>query len=117
MPELKTVTIAGSRFYEHPVTGSQVPGVTTVIDTLSKPALPRWAAKETATFAVANRKSWEGLDDAAAIDLLKGAPWRMSGGVPACTSVFLGKIGTSASTNFLNDRIRAAALYTTRLVS
>jgi len=80
MPELKTVTIAGSRFYEHPVTGSQVPGVTTVIDTLSKPALPRWAAKETATFAVANRKSWEGLDDAAAIDLLKGAPWRMSGG-------------------------------------
>ena len=38
-----------------------------------------------------------------------------SGGVPACTSVFLGKIGTSASTNFLNDRIRAAALYTTRL--
>jgi hypothetical protein len=38
-----------------------------------------------------------------------------SGGVPASTSVFLGKIGTSASTNFLNDRIRAAALYTTRL--
>ena len=38
-----------------------------------------------------------------------------SGGVPACTSVFLGKIGTSASTNFLNDRIRAVALYTTRL--
>jgi hypothetical protein len=38
-----------------------------------------------------------------------------SGGVPASTSVFLGKIETSASTNFLNDRIRAAALYTTRL--
>jgi molybdopterin-binding protein len=38
-----------------------------------------------------------------------------SGGVPACTSVFLGKIGTSASTNFINDRIRAAAIYTTRL--
>jgi len=38
-----------------------------------------------------------------------------SGGVPACTSVFLGKVETSASTNFLNDRIRAAALYTTRL--
>jgi hypothetical protein len=35
--------------------------------------------------------------------------------VPACTSVFLGKIESSASTNFLNDRIRAAALYTTRL--
>lgn len=40
-----------------------------------------------------------------------------SGGVPASTSVFLGKIGTSASTNFLNDRIRAAALYTTRLTN
>ena len=38
-----------------------------------------------------------------------------SGEVPASTSVFLGKIGTSASTNFLNDRIRTAALYTTRL--
>jgi len=35
--------------------------------------------------------------------------------VPACTSVFLGKVETSASTNLLNDRIRAAALYTTRL--
>jgi hypothetical protein len=35
--------------------------------------------------------------------------------VPACTSVFLGKIESSASTNFLNDRLRAAALYTTRL--
>ena len=80
MPELKTVTLAGSRFYEHPVTGQQVPGVTTVIDVLSKPALPRWAAKETATFAVANRKSWQDLDDAAAVDLLKGAAWRLSGG-------------------------------------
>ena len=79
MPELKTVTLAGSRFYEHPVTGQQVPGVTTVIDVLSKPALPRWAAKETATFAVANRKSWQDLDEQAAVDLLKGAPWRMSG--------------------------------------
>jgi len=80
MPELKTITVAGSRFYEHPVTGQQVPGVTTVIDVLSKPALPRWAAKETANFAVANRKSWQDLDDQAAVDLLKGAPWRMSGG-------------------------------------
>jgi hypothetical protein len=38
-----------------------------------------------------------------------------SGGIPACTAVYLGKIGTSGTTNFLNDRIRAAALYTTRL--
>jgi hypothetical protein len=38
-----------------------------------------------------------------------------SGAVPACTDVYLGKIETSASTNILNDRIRAAAIYTTRL--
>jgi hypothetical protein len=35
--------------------------------------------------------------------------------IPACSQIFLGKIGTSSSTNFINDRIRAAALYTTRL--
>jgi hypothetical protein len=38
-----------------------------------------------------------------------------SGNVPACSQLFIGKIETSASTNMLNDRIRAAALYTTRL--
>lgn len=80
MPELKTVMVAGARFYEHPVTGRLAPGVTSILDVaLSKPALPRWAAKETAMFAVANRKSWQDLDDAAAIDLLKGSPWRISG--------------------------------------
>jgi hypothetical protein len=35
--------------------------------------------------------------------------------IPACSQVFLGKIETSASTNFINDRILDAALYTTRL--
>ena len=35
--------------------------------------------------------------------------------IPACSQAFLGKIETSASSNFLNDRIRAVALYTTRL--
>jgi hypothetical protein len=38
-----------------------------------------------------------------------------SGAVPACTDVYLGKIETSGTTNQLNDRIRAAAIYTTRL--
>ena len=37
--------------------------------------------------------------------------------IPACSQVFLGNIETSASTNFINDRIRAAALYTTRLTN
>ena len=37
------------------------------------------------------------------------------GAVPACSQIFLGKIETSATTNQLGDRLRAAALYTTRL--
>ena len=80
MPELKTLMVAGARFYEHPVTGQTVPGCTSILDSLSKPALTRWAAKETATFAVQNVRSWQDLDEQAAIDLLKGAPWRQSGG-------------------------------------
>jgi hypothetical protein len=40
-----------------------------------------------------------------------------SGAVPACNNIALGKIATSATTNQLNDRIRAAALYTTRLTN
>jgi hypothetical protein len=38
-----------------------------------------------------------------------------SGAVPACTDVYLGKSETTASSGFFNDRIRAAAIYTTRL--
>ena len=40
-----------------------------------------------------------------------------SGAVPACNNVALGKIETSASTNFLNDRMLAGALYNTRLTN
>jgi hypothetical protein len=40
-----------------------------------------------------------------------------TGGVPACNQIFIGKIETTATTNQLNDRIRAAALYTTRLTN
>jgi hypothetical protein len=35
--------------------------------------------------------------------------------VPACDNVYIGKIETSTSAQFFNDRIRTAALYTTRL--
>jgi hypothetical protein len=38
-----------------------------------------------------------------------------TGGVPACNQIFIGKIETTATTNQFNDRIRSAALYTTRL--
>jgi len=40
-----------------------------------------------------------------------------TGGVPACNQIFIGKIETTATTNQLTDRIRAAALYTTRLTN
>jgi hypothetical protein len=38
-----------------------------------------------------------------------------TGGVPTCNQIFIGKIETTATTNQFNDRIRSAALYTTRL--
>ena len=40
-----------------------------------------------------------------------------TGGVPACNQIFIGKIETTATTNQFNDRIRAVALYTTRLTN
>ena len=39
------------------------------------------------------------------------------GAVPACSQIFLGKIETSATTNQSGDRLRAAAIYTTRLTN
>lgn len=77
-PTIKTVRGPGGRWYVHPATGVQAPSVTTILSVLDKPALPRWAAKVTAEYAVANRDSWTGLDEAAAVDLLKGSPWRDS---------------------------------------
>jgi hypothetical protein len=40
-----------------------------------------------------------------------------TGGVPACNQIFIGKIETTATTNQFNDRIRAVALYTSRLTN
>lgn len=66
------------RHYTHPVTGQLLPSVTNVIGILDKPAIPRWAAKLVAEQAWALRGSLDQLDEAEAIDLLKGAPWRNS---------------------------------------
>ncbi len=38
-----------------------------------------------------------------------------TGSVPACSQVFIGKTESTSISNICNDRIRAAALYTTRL--
>lgn len=53
-----------------------VPSVTTILNNLSKPALPNWAAKEVAKYAVENIPSWENLPPDDAVDLLKRAPYR-----------------------------------------
>lgn len=53
-----------------------VPSVTTILANLNKPALPNWAAKKVAEFAVENIPSWENLPPDDAIDLLKRAPYR-----------------------------------------
>jgi hypothetical protein len=79
-PANSTTGWSGARVYTHPITGVAVPSVTTILGVLDKPALPRWAAKETAMYAVENVESWRGLDPVSAVELLKGAPWRMSKG-------------------------------------
>ena len=50
--------------------------VTTVLNVISKPALIRWSAKQVAEFAVSHRDLWVDLEEQAAVDLLKGSPWR-----------------------------------------
>lgn len=75
-PKLAKTTRTG-RTYQHPVTGEEFPSVTTVLGIVGKgEALKHWAANEVAKYAVNNRKAWETLDTAAAIDLLKREPLR-----------------------------------------
>lgn len=54
--------------------------VTTVLGVLNKPALPSWAAKSAAEFAIKNHNTISDLlsrgQGKAAIDMVKGAPWR-----------------------------------------
>jgi hypothetical protein len=67
-------TTAKGRVYVHPVTGEEVPSVTTIISGgVPKPALTPWAAKMAAEYAVANWETLGGLSDAERIDLIKGA--------------------------------------------
>jgi hypothetical protein len=78
-----TKKIDNDRWYEHPITRAQVPSVTTILDSLAKPALVTWAANTTATWAVDNIEAVVQLaatDREAAVDLLKGARWRTTRG-------------------------------------
>lgn len=60
--------------------GQQYFSVTTILNVLNKPALPSWAAKSVAEYVVQNFSIVSDLvgqgQRAAAIDLMKGSPWR-----------------------------------------
>ena len=58
--------------------GDLVMSVTNAQSALSKPALPRWAAKVVAEQAWALRGSLLELEEDEAVDMLKGSPWRSS---------------------------------------
>jgi hypothetical protein len=72
----------GLRFYEashrYKLDGAWVPGVTTILGVLDKPALPKWAAKSVAEYVANNRAGVEHLWDMgerALVDALKSVPW------------------------------------------
>jgi hypothetical protein len=77
-PRNATTLKTGGRFYDWK--GERFWSTTTVIGALNKPAIPAWAAKRAAEFAVDQSDNWLGLvrtgQKQAAVDLIKGAPWR-----------------------------------------
>lgn len=56
----------------------ECPSVTTILNNIAKPALTYWAAREVAKYAYSERDTWHQLEEQAAIDLLKRAPYRDS---------------------------------------
>jgi hypothetical protein len=82
-PAIPTIKRGDLRYYQHPITAEKRIGVTSVCGMLPKPFLPRWSAKLVAEEAVATLGPVmslvaDGKRDAA-IQMLKGAPWRSSG--------------------------------------
>lgn len=77
-----SVSTSNGRFYQHPaIEDAFVPSITNITGMKDKPALKNWAAKQSAIFAVENIETLAQLalkDQRAAIDLVKGAPWRSS---------------------------------------
>lgn len=77
-PKLAETVRGKGRMYRHPGTGALVPSVTNIIDMMSKPALPRWAAKSVAEHAWQIRARLGSADPEQrefAVKELKGAPW------------------------------------------
>jgi len=73
----------GLKFYpashRYKLDGEWVPGVTTILGVLDKPAIPKWAAKSVAEYVARNREGVEHLyamGEQPMIDALKGIPWQ-----------------------------------------
>ena len=73
----------GLKFYEkshrYRLDGEWVPGVTTILGVLNKPALPRWAATSVAEYVADNREAVEHLYAAGRgpmVGALKETPWQ-----------------------------------------
>lgn len=75
VPVLSEQVRGKGRMYRHPILDELVPSVTNVIGMLDKPALPRWAAIEVAKAAFKMRHALPEMDEAQAVDMLKGTPW------------------------------------------
>lgn len=76
-PILAEKVVGKGRMYRSPKTGELLPSVTNCIDVLAKPWLGAWAAKMVAGYAFDNRQALMGMSDReAAVDYLKGAPYR-----------------------------------------
>ena len=72
-------TVNGTRWYRNPNRheGALVyRGVTGITSALPKEAIPRWAAKTVAEYAVSYVNQWTELPAWEALDLLKNVPWR-----------------------------------------
>jgi hypothetical protein len=64
--------------HRYKLDGQWVPGVTTILGVLDKPAIPKWAAKSVAQYVAQNREGIEHLwtmGERAVVDALKGIPW------------------------------------------
>lgn len=73
----KTGRVERGRFHSYRLDGQRCDGVTWAIDNgVPKRALIAWAAREAAEYAVDNLDLIGRLDRDAAVDLVKGSPWR-----------------------------------------
>jgi hypothetical protein len=65
--------------HQYRLDGQHVPGVTTILGCLDKPAIPKWAAATVAEYVATNPDAVEtlrGLGEKGMIDALKNIPWK-----------------------------------------